>query len=48
MIAKNMLKDDEDIFLDDTTLEEVEKTLNINSIKIEYDGSDFIEKIINS
>lgn len=47
-ISRNMLKDDEDIFLDDVTLEEVEKALNIKAVVTEYDGSDFIEKIINT
>ena len=41
-----MLKDDEDIFLDDVTLKEVEKKLHIKAIITEYDGSDFIEKIL--
>lgn len=46
-ISKNMLKDDADIFLDDVTLEEVEKKLKIKAIKTEYDGSDFIDKVLH-
>lgn len=46
-ISKNMLKDDADIFLDDVTLEEVEKRLKIKAIKTEYDGSDFIDKVLH-
>lgn len=45
-LSRNMLKDDEDIFLDDTTLEEVEKALGIKAVITEYDGSDFIQKVL--
>lgn len=46
VIDKKMLKDDEDIFLDDTTLKEVEETLKIKIVKTESLGSDFIRKIL--
>jgi len=40
-----MLKSDADIFLDDVTLEEVEKKLGIKIQKIGCDGRDLIEAL---
>ena len=46
LINYNMLKDDADVFLDDTTLEEVKKALNVKVKITDGTGEDFIEKII--
>ena len=46
LINYNMLKDDADIFLDDTTLEDVKKALNINIKVTNGTGEDFIDKIL--
>lgn len=46
LINYNMLKDDADIFLDDTTLEDVKKALNIKVKITDGTGEDFIDKII--
>ena len=41
-----MLKDDEDVFLDDTTLEEVKNKLNADVRITDGTGEDFINKIM--
>lgn len=46
-IPTNMLKADEDIFLDDVTLEDLGNELNVKIIKCKYSGDDFIDKIVN-
>ena len=46
LINYNMLKDDADIFLDDTTLEDVKKALNIKIKITDGTGEDFIDKIL--
>ena len=46
LINYNMLKDDANIFLDDTSLEEVREALDINVVVTNGTGEDFIEKII--
>lgn len=46
LINYNMLKDDADVFLDDTSLDEVKRTLNINIKITDGTGEDFINKII--
>lgn len=46
-IPRNMLKADEDIFLDDITINELEEALNTKIIKCKYTGEDLIEKIIS-
>ncbi len=46
LLARNMFKDDAMIFLDDTTLEDVEKELNIKVRVVENDGYDFVESIL--
>lgn len=46
-IPSNMLKADEDIFLDDITLNELEKSLKKKVIKCKYTGDDLISNIIN-
>ncbi|MBE7013080.1 MAG: DUF512 domain-containing protein [Ruminococcaceae bacterium] len=46
ILARNMFKDDCMIFLDDTTLEEVEKELNVKVTVNEVDGFDFVECVL--
>mgnify|MGYP000426972658 CR=1 FL=1 len=46
-IPNNMLKADKDIFLDDVTLLELERELNVKAIKVKYTGEDLIEKIVS-
>ncbi len=48
LLSKNMLKEDEDIFLDDMKLTELEEKLHIKTTITEYDGTDFIEKILQN
>lgn len=45
-IPSNMLKADQDIFLDDITLEDIMRELNIRVEKCKYSGDDFIDKIV--
>lgn len=45
VIPSNMLKADEDIFLDDISLSDLEKELNVKAIKVKYTGEDLLEKI---
>ena len=47
ILSSSMLKDDEDVFLDDMKLKELEKKLHIKTIITSWEGSDFIEKILN-
>lgn len=46
LLNYNMLKDDEDVFLDDTTLEEVKNKLNVDVRITDGTGEDFINKIM--
>lgn len=46
LIDEKMLKDDEEIFLDNTTLKEVKDRLEVKIIKVPSTGKDFIDKII--
>lgn len=46
ILSSSMLKDDEDIFLDDIKLKELEKRLNIKTTITSWEGSDFIDKIL--
>lgn len=45
-IPHSMLRDEDNIFLDDTTVEDVEMTLGMRVVPIINDGYEFIEKII--
>ena len=45
-IPSNTLKADEDIFLDDVTLKELQNALQVPVIIVQSDGADFFEKII--
>lgn len=47
LLPTNTLKADENIFLDDMTLEELEKNLQINTIIVKSSGIDFVKTIIN-
>lgn len=47
MIPHSMLRDDDNIFLDDTTVEDIEKELSVKIIPIINDGYEFIEKILD-
>ncbi|MBQ4529817.1 MAG: DUF512 domain-containing protein [Lachnospiraceae bacterium] len=46
-IPSNMLRTGEQVFLDDMTVEEVEKELKMKVVAIEPGGGDFIEAMIN-
>ena len=46
ILSESMFKDDCDVFLDDTTLQEVEKALNVKIIKTDNSGMDFIKSLI--
>ena len=46
IIPDVMLRDDDEIFLDDVTLQDVEQALGIKTITSLNDGYDFIEKIL--
>lgn len=46
LLPSVMLRDGEEVFLDDTTVAELERELGVKVIAIENDGYDFVEKII--
>lgn len=48
LISKNMLKADEDIFLDDMTLEEFEENLGVSVVAVSDDGFEFLKKILDT
>ena len=45
-IPRSMLKADEEIFLDNITLEELQNTMNIEVVPCLNEGKDFVEKIL--
>lgn len=47
MIPRSMLKADEDIFLDDVTLEQVEAALGVPVVTAENDGFDFLHQLLH-
>lgn len=47
LIPHSMLRDDDNIFLDDTTVSEVESELKVRVIPVINDGYEFIEKILD-
>jgi len=47
LIPQNMLKSGEELFLDDVTVDELSKTLNIPVKIVKIDGADFLNTIIN-
>ena len=46
LIPISMLKHEEDIFLDDTTVADVERALNIKVVKVNNDGYELLEKLL--
>ena len=48
LIPQNMLRDGEGIFLDDVTIDEVERELNIKIIPVEQDGDDLFRAMTGS
>lgn len=46
LIPKAMLKNDENVFLDDITLEELSKRLNVQVVPVANDGYELLEKIV--
>lgn len=46
LITKSMLKADEDVFLDDVTVGEMEKELNLEVVPVFNDGYIFLEKLL--
>ncbi|MBQ9278894.1 MAG: DUF512 domain-containing protein [Lachnospiraceae bacterium] len=46
-LPSNTLKADEDIFLDDVTLEELQNALQVPVIIVQSEGMDFVEKILD-
>ena len=47
LIPHSMLRDDDNIFLDDTTVEDVEKALDVKIVPVLNDGYEFVEKILD-
>ncbi len=47
IITKNMLRDGENIFLDDTTTEDIEKALGVKIIAVGDDGYELLDAITN-
>lgn len=47
LLSSCMLKRDEDIFLDDTTIDEVEERLSVNVTKVSNDGFEFVNTLID-
>lgn len=46
IIPDVMLRDNDDVFLDDVTVNDIEKALDVEVVKVLNDGYDFIEKIL--
>ena len=46
LIPYSMLRDDEDIFLDDVTTKDIEKAFSVKVIPVLNDGYDFVEKVL--
>lgn len=47
LIPCNMLKNDEDVFLDDITLEEVSQKLNVEIMVVDESGEDFVSAVLD-
>lgn len=47
IIPHSMLRDDDNIFLDDVTVAEVENELNVKIVPVINDGYEFVEKILD-
>lgn len=48
LFTRSMLKSDEDIFLDDITLSQLEEKLSLKACPVENDGYAFVEAILNA
>lgn len=46
LIPSSMLRDDDEIFLDDVTVEQVEDSLGVQIVPVLNDGYEFIEKVL--
>ena len=46
LITESMLKADEDIFLDDITLEEAQKTLGMEIVPVKNDGESLLRALL--
>lgn len=46
LIPHSMLRDDDNIFLDDTTVKDVERELSVTVVPVINDGYEFVEKIL--
>ena len=46
LITESMLKADEDVFLDDYTLSETEKRLNMKIVPVKNDGEAFLKAVL--
>jgi len=46
LIPKSMLKHDEEVFLDDTTISDVEKELDVNIKVVSNDGFEFLDELL--
>ena len=46
LIPQTMLRDGEGVFLDDVTLEDVERELNVTVIPVEVDGGDLLRAML--
>lgn len=46
IIPSVMLRDGDDVFLDDVTVSDIERELNVKIYAVENDGYDFVEKIL--
>ena len=47
LIPCNMLKNDEDVFLDDITLEEVSRKLNVEIVVVDESGEDLVSAVLD-
>ena len=47
LIPCNMLKNDEDVFLDDITLEEVSRKLNVEIVVVDEGGEDLVSAVLD-
>ena len=47
LLPCNMLKNDEDVFLDDITLEEVSRKLNVEIVVVDESGEDFVSAVLD-
>lgn len=48
LITSNMLRSGEEVFLDDMTVDDIEKSLDIKLVPVENSGRDLLEAIINT